>query len=146
MPRRSDERGSCSYVSQASGGIYVNDACCETARTWPFVFIRAKCHQPPIWDRCRFVPTKCKYGRMNHEQEESTNKLIGIGIVVVAVGVVVIVSLPAVLDLMNTGATSQGQAIRVFVDLALRIVREAALPLGTALLAAGITIRVVCKK
>lgn len=83
---------------------------------------------------------------MNHEQKESTNKLIGIGIVVIAVGVVVIVSLPAILDLMNTGATSQGQAIRVFVDLALRIVREAALPLGTALLAAGITIRVVCEK
>ena len=97
-------------------------------------------------DGRHFILGTCEYERMNHEQNASANKLIGSGIAVIAVGLLVIVSLPAVLDLMNTGATSQGQTIRVLVDLALRIVRETALPLGTALLAAGITIRVVCKK
>lgn len=91
------------------------------------------------------MPANCDYGRMNLEQNAST-KLVGSGIAVIAVGVLVMVSMPAVLDLMNTGATSQGQTIRIFVELALRIVREAALPLGTALLAAGITIRVVSSK
>lgn len=108
-------------------------------------FLRARRRRPPFPGLLHFVPANCDYGRMNLEQNAST-KLVGSGIAVIAVGVLVMVLMPAVLDLMNTGATSQGQTIRIFVELALRIVREAALPLGTALLAAGITIRVISSK
>lgn len=81
----------------------------------------------------------------HNEIRSASTKLVVAGIVLMAAGALVIVLLPTILDLMNVGATSQGQSIRAAVELALRILREAAMPLGGALLAAGITVRVLSR-
>ncbi|WP_448002112.1 hypothetical protein [Agromyces bauzanensis] len=60
------------------------------------------------------------------------------GIVLAVVGAALVVLMPAFLDQLGLGSDEQGQTIRVALELALRVVRELLVPLGAALIAAGI--------
>lgn len=65
-------------------------------------------------------------------------KVLWWGIVLAVVGAALVVFVPVFLDQIGLGSDEQGQTLRVALELALRVVRELLVPLGTALIAAGI--------
>ncbi|WP_136709111.1 hypothetical protein [Agromyces sp. H66] len=65
-------------------------------------------------------------------------KVLWWGIVVALVGAALVVLVPMFLDQLGLGSTEQGQTIRVALELSLRVIREVLVPLGAALIAAGI--------
>lgn len=60
------------------------------------------------------------------------------GIVLAVVGAALVVLVPVFLDQLGLGSDQQGQTIRVWLELGLRVIRELLVPLGAALIAAGI--------
>ena len=70
--------------------------------------------------------------------EGAPGKVLGWGIVLAVLGALLVVLVPWILDLLGVGSVPQGQELRVGLELALRVVRELLVPLGAALVAAGI--------
>lgn len=70
--------------------------------------------------------------------EGAPGKVLAWGIVLAVLGALVVVLVPWLWDLFGAGFVPQGQEFRIGLQLALSVVRELLVPLGAALIAAGI--------